>query len=78
MSDNTHVTDVGGLVHKGPDLIYGEVTEDIFHRQRRSVSGMIGSKKSGTTYTMMSNFSQKQDAEKKISDASSTTRTQYL
>ena len=21
MSDNTHVTDVGGLVHKGPDLV---------------------------------------------------------
>ena len=25
MSDDTHVTDVGGLVHKGPDLIYREV-----------------------------------------------------
>ena len=45
MSDDTHVTDVGGLVHKFPDLIYGEVTEDIFHCRRRSVSGMIGSKK---------------------------------
>ena len=47
MGNDTHVTDVGGLVHKGPDLIYGEVTEDIFHRRRRSVSGMIGSKKIG-------------------------------
>lgn len=29
MSDNTHVTDVGGLVHELTDLVYGEVTVDI-------------------------------------------------
>ena len=26
VSNDTHVTDVCGLVHKGPNLVYGEVT----------------------------------------------------
>lgn len=26
MGDDGHVTDVRGLVHKGPNLVYGEVT----------------------------------------------------
>lgn len=29
MSDDTHVTDVGRLVHEPTDLVYGEVTVDI-------------------------------------------------
>lgn len=29
MSNDTHVTDVGGLVHELTDLVYGKVTVDI-------------------------------------------------
>ena len=64
MSNNTHVTDVGGLVHKGPDLVYGEVTVEIdpidaIESKGKDISQRDCGKTRGiatSTYTMMSRF----------------------
>ena len=56
MGDDGHVTDVRGLVHKGPNLVYGEVTvvhvgQNISEKKKRKKG-----RKKKNTYTMMSRF----------------------